>query len=585
MKITKIFTNWRFYILLVFLLLSLFFIGFKFDTNGVSIISVMQNSSAFNAGMISPSPTTPPIDYEVIKEINGQKISDIDDFYELTSNLSVNDSLLIVTDKDVYDVNLIQKTTTEFVNVTVNETVLDIDDLISGNETIDDLNLTQEEIANRTKIVTKTIQEERVKYLDEFVPLGLAVSNVPSNNIRQGLELVGGTRVILSPEKEIAVTNENISLIIDILSARLDAYGLKNIEIKKVDDLSGEKYIMIEIAGATVSEVKDLVASQGKFEAKLGNQTVFSGGQDISFVGRSGSSAGYEPGGCPVQVDDGVSCRFSFQVMLTANAADKFYKAAQKLETINDGSGEGRLSKPLDLYLDDNLVDSLQVSSVFKTKPITQVQISGSGFGRDTQEAKNDALYNMKQLQTVLITGSLPFKLEIISFDEISPILGPEFLKNALLIAIIALISVAATIAIRFKNPQISILVIFTMISEVILTLGVASLFKWNMDIAAIAGIIIAIGSGVDDQIIMSDEVSRSENKSKYSLKQKMKDAFFIIFSSYFTTLVAMVPLLFAGAGILKGFAFTSIVGVTVGVFLTRPFYGEALKIITRDEE
>ena len=49
---------------------------------------------------------------------------------------------------------------------------------------------------------------------------------------------------------------------------------------------------------------------------------------------------------------------------------------------------------------------------------------------------------------------------------------------------------------------------------------------------------------------------------------------------AYFTVVVAMVPLLFAGAGLLKGFAITTIIGVTIGVFITRPAYSAFIEII-----
>ena len=52
---------------------------------------------------------------------------------------------------------------------------------------------------------------------------------------------------------------------------------------------------------------------------------------------------------------------------------------------------------------------------------------------------------------------------------------------------------------------------------------------------------------------------------------------------AYFTTVVAMVPLLFAGAGLLKGFAIISIIGVSIGVFITRPVYAKVIEILLRD--
>jgi preprotein translocase subunit SecD len=47
--------------------------------------------------------------------------------------------------------------------------------------------------------------------------------------------------------------------------------------------------------------------------------------------------------------------------------------------------------------------------------------------------------------------------------------------------------------------------------------------------------------------------------------------------------LVALIPLLWAGAGLLKGFAITTIIGITIGVLITRPAFAEMVKKIEKD--
>ncbi|MBI2142105.1 preprotein translocase subunit SecD, partial [Candidatus Woesearchaeota archaeon] len=101
-----------------------------------------------------------------------------------------------------------------------------------------------------------------------------------------------------------------------------------------------------------------------------------------------------------------------------------------------------------------------------------------------------------------------------------------------------------------------------------------------NIDLAAVAGIIAAVGTGVNDQIIITDEALRGEARRAFSWKDKIKNAFFVIFGAYITLVVAMLPLLFAGAGLLRGFALTTIIGVSVGVFITRPAYAAILEIL-----
>ena len=63
-----------------------------------------------------------------------------------------------------------------------------------------------------------------------------------------------------------------------------------------------------------------------------------------------------------------------------------------------------------------------------------------------------------------------------------------------------------------------------------------------------------------------------------------MKNAFFIIFAAYFAGVASMIPLMFAVAGLLKGFALTSIIGITIGVFITRPAFAAVAEQLHKEE-
>ena len=118
---------------------------------------------------------------------------------------------------------------------------------------------------------------------------------------------------------------------------------------------------------------------------------------------------------------------------------------------------------------------------------------------------------------------------------------------------------------------------LFTSFSEVLIILGIASLIHWNLDLPSIAGILAVIGTGVDQQIVILDE---SKSGKQYSIKQRLKRALFIVISAYFTSLVSLLPLYWAGAGLLKGFAVTTIIGITSAVLITRPAFADIVKKI-----
>jgi preprotein translocase subunit SecD len=88
--------------------------------------------------------------------------------------------------------------------------------------------------------------------------------------------------------------------------------------------------------------------------------------------------------------------------------------------------------------------------------------------------------------------------------------------------------------------------------------------------------------------IIIADETltgRKDERKLVYTVKDKIKRAFFIIFGSASTIISAMVPLMAIGIGFVRGFAITTIIGVLVGILITRPAYAELVEIGTTGEK
>ena len=571
-KAKKIFTNTRVIILLVFLVLAIVAIHPNPYKKGVAIRNVISNSSANIAGIPNPKPNMPPMGRESIIAINNKVINDIGGYTKAIENLKPNASIQLKTNKNTY--RLIVKENLETIELNETEWKI-IKETIEINETINGTTLTKNQTTSKRTLVQKT---KTISLGTEDI--GLRVYEAPTTNIRKGLDLQGGTRVLLQPEEKL--TANDIENTISVMKERLNVYGLSDLVIREAGDLSGNQYVLVEIAGATEEEVKNLLAKQGKFEAKIGNGTTFKGGNDITYVCRSADCAGIDPlQGCS-QSQNQWFCRFRFSISLSPESAQRQADLTRNLEVVTEDKQQ-YLSEKLILFLDDKQVDELRIGSELKGKAETNIQISGSGVGVSEQEAAVNALQNMKKLQTILITGSLPFKLNIVKTDTISPLLGEEFVKNALFIGILAILTVAIIIFIRYRRWQVSVPIILASTSEVIILLGVAALIGWNLDLAAIAGIIIAVGTGVDHKILITDETLQGEIRQIFNWKERIKGAFFIIMGAYLTTTFAMIPLIFAGAGLLKGFAIITIIGVSISVFITRPAYANTIEILLKD--
>jgi preprotein translocase subunit SecD len=425
----------------------------------------------------------------------------------------------------------------------------------------------------KVKTVFTTNEVEAIIFTNETPEI--TVAEISKTNIKTGLDLAGGARALIQA-KDKKLTASEVQDLIDVVSNRLNVYGIADMNILPVSDLAGNNYMLIEIAGATPEDLEELVSQQGKFEAKIANETVFIGGnRDITSVCRNDATcSGIER--CSQTQDGGYACRFRFGIYLSEAAAKRHAEATKDLD-VNVTTQGNYLTEKLDLYVDDSLMSSLLIGESLKGQVTTQIEISGSGIGETNEEAYNDAESEMRKLQTILITGSLPYKLEIVKLDTISPVLGQQFIKSIILAGIAAIVAVAIIVFIRYRKLKSSLALLITSLSEVLIILGIASFIDWNLDLPSIAGILATIGTGIDSQIIVLDEARQT---TVLSIKQKLKRAFAIILGAYFTALVALLPLLWAGAGLLKGFAITTIIGITVGVLITRPAFTDMIKNI-----
>ncbi|MDP2946775.1 MAG: hypothetical protein Q8N88_01545 [Nanoarchaeota archaeon] len=422
------------------------------------------------------------------------------------------------------------------------------------------------------KLVITTNKLEVIGLYNKSILDDIVVREIPSTRIKMGLDLQGGARALVKADTPL--TDSQLNDLMAVSEQRLNVYGLSDIKLYKVITSSREKLMGIEIAGSTPSDLENLIAQQGNFVAKIGNDTVFIGGEkDVTHVSRTASE-----GALVYDCQDSSAqsiCYFRFPIALSEKAAQR-----QADITGNLSLNGSYLSKPIDLYLDGEKINSLNIGADLKGNPTTQIQIQGSGVGATRQEALDNAKLEMKKLQTVLITGSLPYKLEIVKIDKISPNLGKDFINQIFLAALFAFVAVAIIVFIKYRKIKTFVAMISISIVEITIVLGFAALIRWNFDLPSIAGIIAAIGTGINDQLIIIDE---SQDK-KESISQRIKNALFIIVTAFATTFVAMIPLTgllsfiglgAASAGLLKGFAVTTLIGITIGILITRPAFAD----------
>ncbi len=461
--------------------------------------------------------------------------------------------------------------------------------------------------------------------------LGMDFVKPSSTRLNLGMDLIGGTRVLLKVKEN--ASDAIVEQAIATLQTRINIYGLREAKFQAVKQDSAN-YIQIEMAGGSKQEIDSLLAKQGKFEAHIPkiagienntgllmingtnytvsisgdsasiqgvgavkiNDTFVLNGITFAFQNYTNSTAVFNAlvfssadiksvcmqsiqGICSSVIQQRENgFEFSFQVTISKEGAERFAALTKDMKIepeLLEGKitgryilKEGGYPAMIQLYLDKKPITELSIDKGLRGKVITSPAVTG--FRASQAEAIKEKLF----LQSILQSGALPVTLNVERVDQISASLGSEFIKSIIIAGIVAAVAVMVVVFARYRNLKITLPTVFTSLSEVLIILGAASLIGWTIDIAAIAGVIAVIGTGIDAQIMIIDELITGRDRV-FTFKEKIKRAFFMIFSSAATVAAAMIPLLFIGVGVMRGFAITTLLGVFIGVFIARPAFSK----------
>ncbi|MFH1200455.1 MAG: hypothetical protein V1708_05285, partial [Candidatus Micrarchaeota archaeon] len=246
-----------------------------------------------------------------------------------------------------------------------------------------------------------------------------------------------------------------------------------------------------------------------------------------------------------------------------ASMAASSYSAQIRGSTVSTWKAIGLLSAPV---LSAGLANGY-VSQLYS--------VTGTISGVTPQDAQKNAVTQIKELKSLISGGKLPVSTIVGSAYVVAPSLGEQFLLYSAFGIFAAIVAVMGLIAIRYKRIALVVPIILVNLVEIMLTtifMGIVG----TIDLAAVAGIVGIIGTGVNDQIIITDELLRRGKTEEdvleaRGIKDRIKNAFFIIFTVAGVAIAAMLPLLLSGIVEIMGFALSTIVGILIGVGITRP--------------
>jgi preprotein translocase SecF subunit len=155
--------------------------------------------------------------------------------------------------------------------------------------------------------------------------------------------------------------------------------------------------------------------------------------------------------------------------------------------------------------------------------------------------------------------------------ESVGPKVSSELLKSGVIAIALSLSAMLIYIWIRFEW-QFSIGAIIALFHDVIVTLGIFSLFSFEINLSIVAAVLTIVGYSMNDTVVIFDRVR--ENLRKYSdikifdltnisINQTLSRT--IITS--ITTLLALLSIYIFGGEVLKGFSLAMILGVIFGTY------------------
>lgn len=195
-----------------------------------------------------------------------------------------------------------------------------------------------------------------------------------------------------------------------------------------------------------------------------------------------------------------------------------------------------------------------------------EVQKSGNDFYIRTNELDQQ---QTNELLTVL-KDKFP-SVEFLGAESVGATIGKELTRNALLSLLIAGLLMLVYITYRFEWAY-GIVAVLAIFHNVIVVLGVFSLFQWEVSSSFIAAILTVIGYTINDTIIIFDRV-------RENVKMKRKDSFALLLNksimqtlnrsinTVLTTIMPLIALLLFGGVTIKFFMTAMLIGFVVGAY------------------
>jgi preprotein translocase subunit SecF len=205
--------------------------------------------------------------------------------------------------------------------------------------------------------------------------------------------------------------------------------------------------------------------------------------------------------------------------------------------------------------------------------PDAQVQLFGSTtdvmIRMAPREGQGSAEISDNVLKILRASGQ---EVSLQRVEFVGPQVGDELATQGLLAVLWVSGGILAYIWFRFSGWQLAVNCVIALVHDVVITIGLFSIFGWGFDLTVLAAVMAVAGYSLNDNIVVFDRIRENFQRiRKVSAWDIMNGAInqtlsrTIITSG--TTLAVVAVLYFFGGDTLRGFSLAFIVGIVLGTY------------------
>ncbi|TVQ36967.1 MAG: protein translocase subunit SecD [Spirochaetaceae bacterium] len=440
------------------------------------------------------------------------------------------------------------------------------------------------------------------------------LQSIRARIIELGLDLSGGVNVVLEADRESLAQRigaeptqeqmeEAVSLALEILSSRIDRFGITEPQIRRMD----QARISIEIPGDDDRQrVDSFLMGRGSLNFHIVDDEA-----TVELTRLQQQQPGWSPevDGVPDFVPAG--SRIAEYVTRDQYGIDQFVRYIVIREDVSEHGLPGQhiteaqvgrdplTNRPLvNFVLDgegtrrfsvltrDNVGSSMAIvmddrvrayATIQEEIPTGQVRISGF----DQDQAQNIA--------RVLRTAALPIDLNVLNQQTVGAQLGAETIQAGLRAIGLGFALVMVFMLLYYKGA--GFIADLVLILNLFFIVSILSVFNLTLTLTSIAGVILTVGMAVDANVIIFERIKEEYRLGKSpqaAVRAGFDKAFWTVMDANITTFIAAVFLSQLGSGPIQGFAVTLSVGIVssmfTALFVSRLVFDFATDVLRRSK-